>query len=211
MNNTSSNKKNTNDMTSVKSTKGRTTKSTKSTKPTNPTKSIKTTNPTKSTKSTNPTKSIKQTTPTKSIKQTNPTDCEKEIESITEKLYENYMQQKQLVAKLEKLNNTSSKNITGVQTKVRDTYNITNWSCEYNIPDKVRKILSIEEPALSKFEFTQALYRYIVSNKLIDKKTKHTITMDKNLIKIFSNCNITKLDWYDLQGQIKQLFDSWVE
>lgn len=117
------------------------------------------------------------------------------LEEISKKLRDNYLEQKQLMDEYVDICGGSKKKSTFSYLKQ-----------ESEVPKSIRRFLDLEDDVvMNRIEILENIYQYIKDNDLINKK-KRTIDVDKSLKKALKLSDNDKLNFYNIQKYIDDLY-----
>lgn len=132
-------------------------------------------------------------------------DFESKLESIRNKLMENYKEQKILMNEMKDLMTLHKKEIKVASKNVStNAGKCSGFNKPEKVPYSLKIFLDISDTHMSRSRVTQILYQYFRDNKMLSNKI---ITPNKKMKKIFNIDKDKQLNFYNLQSWLKTVYD----
>uniref|UniRef100_A0A6C0LQK5 DM2 domain-containing protein n=1 Tax=viral metagenome TaxID=1070528 RepID=A0A6C0LQK5_9ZZZZ len=125
------------------------------------------------------------------------------IKEIKKKLKKNYIEQQELMRNMSKIVKQSKKNISSKKKNAR----ISEFDKIYSVPEKLRKLLGLDDIQISKQKIIQLMYKYFQENEMIDPKNKE-ITPSMKVKKILNFDESEIITFNNLQFILKNIYDN---
>ena len=134
------------------------------------------------------------------------------IEEIIQTLQENYVQQKKLMNELKELKTLHKKEMKLITNKSSDKKSGKNsgFNKPQPVPEKLCKLLEIDDTHLSRSAVTSLMYQYFQTNNMYNTKTKKEIIPNKEIRKIFGMREDDIMNFYNFQTWLKKLYQQQV-
>jgi len=135
-------------------------------------------------------------------------DFENKIDDIIQALQENYIQQKKLMYELKELKTLHKKEIKQIRTQPSDKKSgkHTGFNKPQPVPEKIQKLLDIDDTHLPRSTVTSLMYQYFQTNNMYNKETKKEIVPNKEIRKIFDMHEGDIMNFYNFQTWLKKLY-----
>lgn len=137
-----------------------------------------------------------------------PIDFENKINEIIQALQENYIQQKKLMYELKELKTLHKKEMKKAYAQPSDKKSGKNsgFNKPQPVPEKIRKLLDIDDTHLPRSTITSLMYQYFQTNNMYNKETKKEIIPNKEIRKIFNMREDDIMNFYNFQTWLKKLY-----
>lgn len=149
--------------------------------------------------------------PKKKPAKTDETDFESQLDNLIQALQENYMQQKRLMCELKDLKTLHKREIKRARndsTSSKNSGKHSGFNKPQPVPEKLRRLLEIDDTDLPRSTVTSLMYQYFRSNDMCDKKD---ITPSKEIKKIFDMQDDDVMNFFNFQTWLKKLYKVPIE